>query len=242
MTTTTPTPVTLVGATGLTGSHSLLAFLASPSPFSITTITRRPLPSTLTPAPTNPLTKLTKRVVTDLYAVPEGEEPVGAKGGVFVTCLATKRDTGNAERERLDLGLNRDLAKRAREDGAETAIVVSGAYASPDSRFFYVRIKGMLDEAIMGMGFSHTIILRPGMILGDRPKYGFMEAVFQYGFGGAKAVGIPVDSMAVHSDDIGACIAHLAVHPPEEKVHIIGNHEIIAYAKQYRATQASAAP
>ncbi|ODN74992.1 hypothetical protein L198_08178 [Cryptococcus wingfieldii CBS 7118] len=59
----TPTPVTILGSTGLTGSETLQVLLTSSNPFSITTATRRPIPSPFPKCkPTNAQTVLDERI------------------------------------------------------------------------------------------------------------------------------------------------------------------------------------
>lgn len=111
-----PTLITLVGATGLTGASTLSALLRTKSPLDITTIARK----AINPDPAaHPETVYSHNLVSDLFDAPSGE--VGKKGGVYISCLGTTRGTAGsfAEQEKLDLGLNRDLARKAKEDGAE---------------------------------------------------------------------------------------------------------------------------
>ncbi|ODN91321.1 hypothetical protein L198_05831 [Cryptococcus wingfieldii CBS 7118] len=90
------------------------------------------------------------------------------EGGVYVSCLATTRVNRKEAQEKVDWELNRDLATRAKADGSRTAILVSGSHASPDSSFFYLRIRGQLEEHFATLGFDHVVILKPGMLLGPR--------------------------------------------------------------------------
>ncbi|KGB78084.1 endoplasmic reticulum protein [Cryptococcus deuterogattii 99/473] len=236
---TTPTAVTLVGATGLTGSHSLNCLLTSPHAFSINALVRRPLSDT--PSAANPLTKLTTRLYNSLFDAPNDKDALVEQGGIYVSCLGTTRAKagGTAEQEKLDLGLNKDLATRAKKDGASTMILVSSLGAASSSYFFYSRMKGQLEDAVKDLDFEHTVILQPAVLLGDRTESrGISESVLKGVIRGIRKVGLPVDSLAIEGADIGACIAHLAANPPSEKVLIIGDHEIIAYAKQFRAAQA----
>ena len=112
-----PIPITLVGATGLTGSATLTALLQSSTPFAITTIARKAISAE--PAK-NPSTTFTNQLTENLFDAPKSE--VGVKGGVYASCLGTTRATAGsfAEQEKLDLGLNKDLAQRAKEDGVDT--------------------------------------------------------------------------------------------------------------------------
>ncbi|TYJ51412.1 hypothetical protein B9479_008015 [Cryptococcus floricola] len=237
---TTPTSLTLVGATGLTGSHTFKSLLASPHAFNITTITRR---ATETGAPANPLTKVASRLFPSLLDAPADKERLVESGGVYVSCLGTTRAAagGTAEQEKIDLVLNRDLAKRAKEDGASTIILVSSVGASPDSRMFYPRIKGQLEADVKALAFDRTVILRPAALLGARTESRPAEYIAQNLFRGLRKVGLPMDSLAIDAEDVGACIAHLAANPPTEKLLVINDHEIIANAKLYRAAQPTSA-
>lgn len=113
-----PLPVTLVGATGLTGAATLNALLQTKtSPFNITTIARKainPLPASHTS------TSYSHNLVSDLFDAPK--DKVAEKGGIYISCLGTTRASAGsfAAQEKLDLGLNTDLAQRAKEDGAST--------------------------------------------------------------------------------------------------------------------------
>ena len=113
-----PKPITLVGATGLTGAYALRHLLLSPAALAITTLTRKAV-SQPTPAQ-NPQTTFANREFADLNAA--ANETVGQPGGVFVSCLGTTRaDAGGQAKQRLiDYDLNLALAKRAKADGVAT--------------------------------------------------------------------------------------------------------------------------
>lgn len=117
----TSIPVTLVGATGLTGAEAYKAFLASKSSaFAVTAIARRAPPSE---APGNPATSSTTKQYADLFEAAKSQ--VASEGGVYASCLGTTRGSaGSVDAQRkIDLDLNRDLAQRAKEDGASTVSV-----------------------------------------------------------------------------------------------------------------------
>ncbi|OCF31241.1 endoplasmic reticulum protein [Kwoniella heveanensis BCC8398] len=231
-----PTPVTLVGATGLTGSRSLSSILASSHPFNLTVLTRRSLPAESAPPPANNSTTLQTRLYTDLFDAPTDGQKIAEQGGVYVSCLGTTRANagGTAQQEKVDLHLNRDLAKRAKDDGASTMILVSTSGASSASRMFYPRIKGELEDAVKEMGFEHAVILRPAALLGPRNESRPAEYIMQSTFRGLRKLGLPLTSLCIDAEDVGACIAHLAAHPPADKVVTLWDDEIIAFARKYR--------
>ncbi|KAL7424892.1 Protein fmp52, mitochondrial [Cryptotrichosporon argae] len=241
------TPVTLVGATGLTGHATFLSLLSSPSPIDLLAVTRRALaaPSTA------PGVRYANLVVPDFSAVLDGTGsgtgsgeaqpeagPIARDGGVFVSCLGTTRAQagGTDKQAEVDLVLNRRLAERAKADGASTYILVSSQGASSSSRLFYPRIKGELEDAARALGFARTVLVRPGMLLGARAGgTRTLEGVVQSLFRGARAVGMPISALAVDADDVGAAIAYVATHSFPEGETILYNAEIIDYANKYRA-------
>lgn len=124
----TSLPVTLVGATGLTGSATLLALLQSPSSVSLTAITRKETPSPVQPAHTS--TSYVNRTIPNLADAISSPEGVGPKGGVYISCLGTTRGAagGFEKQKEIDLYLNRDLVTKAKADGAKTVSLVYPSY------------------------------------------------------------------------------------------------------------------
>ncbi|KAK8849436.1 hypothetical protein IAR55_004768 [Kwoniella newhampshirensis] len=228
---TTTTAVTLAGATGLTGGFSLKSILTSPHAFDLTVLTRRSLSDT--PTPINPSTKLTTRLYNDLFTAPTDEHSIAQPGGIYISCLGTTRAKagGTAQQEKIDLDLNRDLAARAKKDGADTMILVSSGGASATSRSFYLRIKGQLEEDVKVMGFGHVVILRPGFLLGERPEKRFFEGLAQPVF---RFLG----KFSSEATNVGAAIAYLAANPPSEKLSVLYDAEIVSCAKQYHEAKA----
>lgn len=109
--------VTIVGATGLTGSQALSFLLASPQNFFVKAITRRAAPQPTSP-PAAPGAKYENDVVHDLWTV----EKVVNEGDVYVSCLGTTRaQAGGADKQVLiDRDLNISLADKAKAQGAQT--------------------------------------------------------------------------------------------------------------------------
>ncbi|ODN91349.1 hypothetical protein L198_05860 [Cryptococcus wingfieldii CBS 7118] len=206
----TPTPVTILGSTGLTGSETLHALLTSSHPFSITTATRHPPPHPFPlPQMRTPKRPNSPRRTNLAFALRYSRR----------YCPKKARTRGRSEK--VDWELNRDLATRAKADGARTvsaitsslaiaikfhlrreiddpqAILVSGSHASPDSSVFYLRIKGQLEEHLTTLGFDHVVNLKPGMLLGPRERVDWAEIGLQKLFGWARWAGVGTDALAV---------------------------------------------
>lgn len=131
---TTASPVTIVGATGLTGSASLKQLLASKTAFDITTIARKAIN---TPTAANPSTQYSHVLVEDLFEVPKSDQIIAKAGSTYVSALGTTRGSAGSfeAQEKIDVTLNVDMAKRAKEQGAER---VSPRYASQIARGSFV--------------------------------------------------------------------------------------------------------
>jgi uncharacterized protein YbjT (DUF2867 family) len=181
----TAVPVTLVGATGLTGSATLAALLSGAAPSSITTVTRRPLAAPIAPAST--ATTYENRVLELEHDKTSTWGEISKAAGVFISCLGTtKAAAGSWENaHKVDVLLNQALAEKAKADGAQMvrsvlhyqinilthrvqAIIISSGGASSSSRMPYLRHKGQFDDAIKAYGYEKVVILQPGLLLGER--------------------------------------------------------------------------
>lgn len=89
---------------------------------------------------------------------------------IFFSGLATtSAAAGGFEKQyKIDYQLNRDLAEAAHRAGSHTYVLISALGANAKSMFPYVKMKGELDDAVSAMGFKHTVIIRPSVILGPR--------------------------------------------------------------------------
>src|SRR5690606_4365937 len=83
---------------------------------------------------------------------------------------STRAQEGGLEKQRkIDLDLNYDLAKSAKESGTvKTYVLISSGGADAKSFAPYLKMKGELEEKLMALKFERTVILRPGLLLGDR--------------------------------------------------------------------------
>ena len=88
------------------------------------------------------------------------------KGDVAFSCLGTTlKSAGSKENQKvIDYDYQFNFAKAAKENNVEDYILVSAYGASPDSKIFYSRIKGELEEAVKNLKFEKTTIFKPGML------------------------------------------------------------------------------
>ncbi len=88
------------------------------------------------------------------------------KGDVAFACLGTTlKSAGSKDNQwKIDYDYQYNFAKAAKENGVEDFILVSSYGANPDSKIFYSRMKGELEQAIKKLKFDKTTFFRPGML------------------------------------------------------------------------------
>lgn len=87
-------------------------------------------------------------------------------GDVAFSCLGTTlKDAGGKEAQRkVDFDYQLNFAKAARENNVEDFVLVSAYGANPNSKIFYSRMKGELEEEIKKLHFNKLTIFNPGML------------------------------------------------------------------------------
>ncbi|MDP8796814.1 NAD(P)H-binding protein [Serratia marcescens] len=155
----------LVGATGLVGRELLQRLQSDPQVTAIVAPTRTPLP---------PHGKLTNPVGDALFELLSGlQQPVDL---VFCCLGTTRRAAGSADAFRyVDYQLVVESALTGRRLGAQHCLVVSALGANADSTFLYNRTKGEMEQALREQRWPRLTLVRPSMLVGDRPAPRLME-------------------------------------------------------------------
>ncbi|KAH0405113.1 NAD dependent epimerase/dehydratase family protein-like protein, partial [Aureobasidium melanogenum] len=150
---------TLAGSTGLVGGNIYSILSSHPSVSALYAYARKNLPTTS--ANVHPLISSDSSTWASLY--PQASS-------IFFSALGTTRAAagGVANQRKIDHDLNLELAKEAKAKGATTYVLISSGGANATSFLAYPRMKGELEEAVKQLGFEHTVILRPGLIVGER--------------------------------------------------------------------------
>jgi uncharacterized protein YbjT (DUF2867 family) len=155
--------VALAGATGLVGRAILEGLLADRSATVVHAFGRRKL------GVAHP--KLTSHVVefAALPALPPLDE-------VYLALGTTIKVAGSQAAFRaVDFDANLAVARAALAVGARHAGLVSAMGADAESRVFYNRVKGELEQALAQLPFDGLVIARPSLLTGDREVLGQPE-------------------------------------------------------------------
>lgn len=88
------------------------------------------------------------------------------KGDVAFSCLGTTlKAAGSKEAQRkVDYDYQYKFAQAAKENNVENYILVSAYGANPNSKIFYSKMKGELEEAVKQLHFNKITIFKPGML------------------------------------------------------------------------------
>ena len=150
-----------VGATGLVGRLVLARLLASPSVTRVVAPTRRPL-CIEHPHLSNP--------VVDFEVLPEAAD-WWAVDAVICTLGTTIDDAGSqAAFRRVDHDYPLRVAQLARRHGARVYALNSALGANARSSIFYNRVKGELEDALAALDYPSLVLVRPGLIDGQRER------------------------------------------------------------------------
>lgn len=153
----------LAGATGLVGRAILEGLLADGSVTAVHALGRRE------PGVSHP--KLIPHVV-DFAKLP----PLPPLDEVYLALGTTIKAAGSQVAFRaVDFDANLAVARAAIAAGARRAGLVSAMGADANSRIFYNRVKGELDDALTRLSFDGLIIARPSLLMGDRDALGQPE-------------------------------------------------------------------
>ncbi len=94
------------------------------------------------------------------------------RGNDLYSCLGTTlaKAGSRAAFYRVDYAYAYESARLAAANGASQLLLVSSVGASPDSLFFYTRVKGELEKAVKKLPFWAVHIFRPSFLVGDRQE------------------------------------------------------------------------
>lgn len=203
--------VLITGATGLVGGHLLRMLLNEPRVHAITAPTRRPLADTV--GVFNPHDPQ----LTDALA--QVTDPVDI---VFCCLGTTRREAGSKEAFiHADYTLVVDTALTGRRLGAQHMLVVSSMGANAHSPFFYNRVKGEMEEALIAQKWPRLTIVRPSMLLGDREQQRANERLFAPLF---KL--LPGNWKSIEARDVARAMLVEALAPGREGVSILTSSEL----------------
>ena len=126
--------------------------------------------------------------VVDFDRMDEWKEQL--QGDVLFSSLGTtiKKAGSQQAQWKIDYTYQYEVAKAAKANGVKTMALVSSAWATADSKVFYTRMKGQLEEDIKKLGFRSLSIMRPPSLirkdtdrLGERLSVSLLQTLNKIG-------------------------------------------------------------
>ena len=154
----------VIGATGVVGSELVQALCADPQFTTVHTLGRH-APVFAGAAPD----KLRHHKV-DFSQLDAATWP---RADILFCCLGTtiKHAGSQAGFQQVDLDFVLQAAQCARQARTAQLMVVSSMGADPASWVFYNRVKGQMEQAVVGLGFQSVGIFRPSLLRAKRSEF-----------------------------------------------------------------------
>jgi uncharacterized protein YbjT (DUF2867 family) len=150
----------MLGASGLVGHFCIETLVGDSAYGKVISIGRREL---LIKDP-----KLVQKIA-DFNSLPAVEIPV--VDDVFCALGTTIRKAGSQQAFRqVDFEFPVAAAQQSLKAGAKQFILVSSIGADPNSKNFYLRTKGEVEQALQSLPFTAVHIFRPSLLLGKRAE------------------------------------------------------------------------
>jgi uncharacterized protein YbjT (DUF2867 family) len=163
---------TIIGGTGLIGSHLLQLLLEDDHFQTIRVLVRRPFPHS------HP--KLEAKLID--FSDAESFK-LGIEGSDAVFCaIGTTQQKVKGDQEayrRIDYDIPVKAARFCNETGCSQFLLVSSVGADKNSSNFYLRLKGEVEEVIFKNSIPSIHIFRPSLLLGKRKEHRSGEKISQ---------------------------------------------------------------
>ena len=164
----------IIGATGATGKDLVTQLLADDTYSEVHCFVRKPLALSHPKLHTHVVNFDTPEVWADLL-----------QGDVAFSCLGTTLAVaGSKEAQwRVDYDYQYHFAQQCKANGVPTFVLVSAAGAKAQSKLFYNRMKGQLEDAIKALGFPSLLIFQPSILVrsnSDREGENFTVKVINF--------------------------------------------------------------
>jgi uncharacterized protein YbjT (DUF2867 family) len=212
--------VTLLGATGLVGSHCLDILSRDTAFTRIIVLARRKFGEATAPRVEAHIVDFTRlEEQPQLFRVDQ----------VICAVGTTIRAAGSQARFReVDYDIPVTAARTAAAQGARHFLLVSSIGADAGSRFFYSRVKGEVEDALRKMPFRSITIVRPSLLLGERPEFRLGERLLR-----PLAPLVPGRYAPVHARDVALVLARCA-REDVPGLSIVESDEIRSLARESR--------
>ncbi len=136
------------------------------------------------------------------------------RGDVLFSALGTsKKQAGSKEAQyHIDYDYQVGVARIARENGVPRMVLVSSVGANSSSRWFYLRLKGQIEEDIAALRFDGLTILQPPSLIRKHAKRR-MEVLSVKFIQLLNLAGLARSMAPVSTETVASCMAETGAEP-----------------------------
>lgn len=149
-------------------------------------------------------------------------------GDVVFCCIGTTKSKTSDKNlyKKIDCGIPANASKLAKVNGIETFIVISAMGANKNSRVFYNKTKGEMEQAIFKQNIKNTYVLRPSLINGERNESRFLEhlGIKVFNFLNPLLFGPLEKYQSIKAETIAKAMLYIAKQPPQINPIILSNN------------------
>lgn len=142
------------------------------------------------------------------------ENPKGwhdlVQGDVLFSCLGTSlKQAGSQEAQRhIDFDYQMMFARFAKENGVQHLVLVSSVGADAQSRFFYLKLKGEIEDAMQALQFDGLTIIRPPALIRKHTKR-WTEGASVKIIKAINALGLCKSQAPIKTEKVAQCMANV---------------------------------
>ena len=154
------------------------------------------------------------------------------RGDVLFSCLGTTiKQAGSEENQwKIDHDYQLEFAKAAHANEVKKYILVSSIGADANSKIFYLKMKGALEDNVKKLGLPSIIILQPpGLIRKNSDRLGEKLLIALLNF--ANSLGLFKDQKPMPTEKVASAMVDLAKAESSEKSMTVSGQEILDYGE-----------
>lgn len=213
----------VVGATGAVGAQVVKQLVEREDIREVHVFVRRPK------------TYLSPKVVVHVVDFDEPREWGHLlEGDLLISAMGTSRgQAGSKEKQwTVDYTYQYEAARMASQQGVKKYGLVSSVGANSSSPFFYLSMKGQLEDAICRLPFESVVVIRPATLIREEPR--FMERASYAVLGVINKTGLLVSQKPVATDIVAKALVDASVEQ-QYGIAIIDNETIHERSEYWQA-------
>jgi uncharacterized protein YbjT (DUF2867 family) len=162
----------VLGASGLIGGELLPLLLANDGFTSVKSLGRRTI---------DIYHSKLQQFIVDFYDIKSLEQYVAGADVIFCAIGTTQAKVNGDDKayKKVDFDIPVNTATAASKFNLQSFIMVSSIGADAGSNNFYLKLKGVTEEAIIKLPIPQVCIMRPSLLLGNRKEKRFGEKMAQ---------------------------------------------------------------